>query len=124
MRYISGMYIDKDSYMITTVPDELQSYYKLLGCSCIEAPSIKVDGRYFDVICDEEALCRGDIPRCTVGVRMNETQFKPLIHGPCFVCKADEEGNWCSPTYQEFKALEKALACDSEGFPVLLAEGS
>lgn len=122
MRYISGLYIGKDEYMITSVEDELEAYYRLLGCSTIEAPSVKVDGVWFDVICDEEALCRGEIPRCTVGIPAGEGVYKPLIHGPCFVCKADEEGNWCSPTYQEFRALERAIALDCDEKPLLIAE--
>lgn len=123
MRYVTGYYIGDSEAAIVTVVDELENYYELLGCSTIEAPSITVDGYDFDVICDEEALCRGETPRCTVGVRIESGTCRRLIHGPCFVVKADEEGNWCSPTSDELMSLELALARDSEGKPILIAEG-
>lgn len=36
--------------------EELEDYYKLIGCRTIEIVNWEIMGRRFDIVCDEEGL--------------------------------------------------------------------
>ena len=130
-RMVKGLYVAPDCVKVCEVDDrgDCEAYYELLGCRMIEAPDFYVklpdrapeqsSGEYFDFICDEEALCKGTIPACTVAYRESDGAV-PWIHGPCFICKANEDGEWVSCSEEELKAL-KSLLCVYQGdFMVVL----
>ena len=45
-------------YQMTDVKDELDDFYSKLGCSCIDIVNLKIGGKSFDVMCDDEGLFR------------------------------------------------------------------
>jgi len=122
MRNVKGLYVSPDCVKVCEVDDDrgCEGYYELLGCELIEAPEfyMKLPGRapeqstgeYYDIICDEEAACHATIPPCTVMQRVSATEGMPWIHGPCFICKADKEGNWVSIPDDEIGELKKHIA--------------
>jgi len=123
MRMVRGLYVSPDCVQVCEVDDDLgcDGYYELLGCETVDAPEAwfrmtdpgdvtpEAAGAYFDIICDDEALCRAAIPACTVAKVGKDGYAIPWIHGPCFVCKANEDGEWVSCTDDELKWLKSAV---------------
>ena len=99
------------------VKDELQEYYKLLDCDTIEAPSFKIDGRWYTVVCDGEGrLKEGNKPS---GIYRSK-QYIAFV-GPIFLVSGSGTPNFASLTEQELSevaaSVKKALFVDSEGEP-------
>lgn len=121
-RMIRGLYVSPDCVKVAEVDDDrgCDGFYELLGCEMIEAPEFYMElpdrapeqssGEYYDIVCDEEALCKGTIPPCTVMQRVTETAGRPWIHGACFVIKANEDGEWISIPEDELAELKKHIA--------------
>ena len=68
-RMITGVLVTKEKAKVVTIPDELESYYKLLGCHTIEFAARAVftgnidedkDKTLFNIVCDEEGLLQSD----------------------------------------------------------------
>ena len=38
------------------IPDQLESYYKLIQCRCIDIVRRKIGQRYFNIVCDDERM--------------------------------------------------------------------
>lgn len=135
VRMVKGLYVSPDCVKVCEVDDDrgCEGYYELLGCETIEAPdawftteipgsvSLENSGDYFDIICDEEALCHGEIPACTVAMDNRDGTATPWIHGPCFVCKANEDGEWVSPTDEEIAALKAHVAVVDGRFTLMVS---
>ncbi|MBR5950068.1 MAG: hypothetical protein IKZ87_01390 [Actinomycetaceae bacterium] len=58
--YLIDVQNDKVSTVRTT--GQLEDYYNKLNCSSIDVASRAVDGKYYDIIVDDESLCV-DAPR-------------------------------------------------------------
>jgi len=123
-RMVKGLYVSPDCVKVCEVDDDrgCDGYYELLGCDTIEAPEAMFrvlepgtaapeqdEFAYFDIICDEEAKCKGGNPECTVAWLHKDGTADAWIFGPCFVCKATEDGDWCSPTDEELRWLKTAV---------------
>ena len=131
-RMVKGLYVSPDCVKVCEVDDDrgCDGYYELLGCEMIEAPehwidtaipgSASEDGDYFDIICDEEALCHEPVPACTVAIDNRDGTATPWIHGPCFVCKSNDDGEWVSPTDDEIAALKRHIAVVNGRFTLVV----
>ncbi len=85
------------SYLIDTIngthgyvdcPDSLQAFYDTIGCDCIDIALRAVDGREFDIVCDDEALCQDDpIPSACDG------SGKVMLYGSLLLFHHDDDGN-------------------------------
>lgn len=69
MAMIKGFLVDVDNGVCEarTVEDELESYYKMLNCSCIDITLRELgfgSERYFEFICDDEGTFKPD-PICS-----------------------------------------------------------
>lgn len=55
---IRGVLVDVNTGRIsdTTVDKNLEAYYEILNCRCIDIVSRTICGRNFDIICDDEAM--------------------------------------------------------------------
>lgn len=53
---IKGVLIDvaQETATIATIDKELDSYYKVLGCRCIDITRRKIGRKRFEIICDDE----------------------------------------------------------------------
>lgn len=43
------------------IEDELDVYYEIIDCQTIDIVTRKVNGRWFDIICDDEGLLKDEI---------------------------------------------------------------
>ena len=101
---ITGVLLDVNTQQVKpiTVNDDLQEYYRLLGCESIEIIARKIAGRTFLIVCDEE----GTIKEKPV-ISGLDTGFRPDLVGSLFICKPGEDG--------ELGSLEeKDIACIEE----------
>ena len=85
---ITGIYVNAENYTAApiTVESSLESYYKLLDVDFIDIVSRKIGGKYYDIICDDEALLKAD-PICSM---MEEKT--PMLFGNLFICLHDGKG--------------------------------
>lgn len=123
MLEITGVYISAEKAEIRTIKDNLQSYYDLLGCDVVEAPTMRIAGSRLCIVCDEEALCKSPVPACSVCIREGDEMYRMAIMGPCFVVGLDEDNEWCSLTSEVANAVLGAVTTDLRGNHALIAEG-
>lgn len=85
-RTITGVFVDPLERIaeVRTVRKELDAYYGLLGCSCIDIANWGVGDKRFDIICDDEALLKEG----TVASALDR-HGRPMLFGPIFVVKFD-----------------------------------
>jgi len=77
---------------VVAVKPELERYYQLLNCTCIDIVSRKVGDAYYDIICDDEGLLKND--PVVSGVIINkEGEVQPILFGNLLFCNTDGEGN-------------------------------
>lgn len=86
-----------DTFKVMEVADTLDTWYKLLDCDCIDIVSTTVGDVDVDIVCDDEALLKGNpIFRATNRHR------EPALFGKLFVCgRADAEGDLTSLTTEQ-----------------------
>lgn len=86
---ITGVLLDVNTQRVkpVTVNDDLQEYYKILGCDLIEIVARKIAGRTFLIVCDEE----GTLKEKPV-ISGLDTGFHPALVGSLFICKPGEDG--------------------------------
>lgn len=104
-REITGVLVG-DTLKKMTVKDELDTWYELIECRCIDIVSTTVDGIKVDIVCDDEA-CLIDKP---VPHAVNSAH-RPVLFGKLFVCGlADCEGNLTSLTNEQCEQVLQAVA--------------
>lgn len=97
MNNITGILLDvqKNCLSAVTVPDKLESYYELLNCDCIDIIVRKIDGRYFNIVCDDEARLKEHPILSAVSL----TEERGDLYGSLFVVgQTDDDGNLTSLT--------------------------
>lgn len=68
--------------------NDLEDYYRLIDCRCIDIVNREIDGKRYDIVCDDEALLKNDI--CLSAVDMDGN---PMLIGNLIVAgEADENG--------------------------------
>ena len=73
---------------LVDIDPELETYYKLLECDTIDIVYRKIGDRYFDVICDDEALLKaGSQVTCV------DRRYNPMLFGNLLLVHHDEEGS-------------------------------
>lgn len=84
MAEITGVLLDayNDMTVVMTVEAELQSYYTMLDCSCIDIVSRKIGGKWFDIVCDDEGLLVDD-PKISAINNLG----RPMLVGNLFIVK-------------------------------------
>lgn len=100
--------------------DGLESYYKLIGCRCIDIIRRKIGNRYYEIICDDEGLMV-DQPIISSVNRRGEimTVGNIIITG-----KADYEGNLTGLTDNEINYIQRQIMHlrtrrDPDGYRIL-----
>ena len=84
------------------VKDELQEYYDLIECDCIEIVARRIGDTYFDIICDEEGLLK-DNPR----VSAVDTDGCPMFVGNLIFSHISDEGETESVTDEEIELIRE-----------------
>lgn len=105
---IIGIFLHEDDLVRTTmIPDELDSWYFLLHCDCIDIARRKIGDRVYDIICDDEGLLK-ERP-CTMVSKGDDGQYLAEIVGSIFICNNDGEGNLISLTDDEINNVFECL---------------
>lgn len=62
-KLLRGVLVDVENEKVTVVniPDELDEFYKILNCSCIDIVRRKIGRKYFEIICDDEGLFKENV---------------------------------------------------------------
>lgn len=83
--------------------DKLRAYYKYLDCACIDLACVEIDGYEYDIICDDEALIKGNqVPTLYI----NEDQ---VLFGSLLFCKVNDEGETVGLDDEDFERIEKYM---------------
>lgn len=94
--------------------DRLSQYYELLNCSLIDITSRQIDGKYFDIIADDEGLFVED-PK----VSALDSNGEPALVGNLLFCNYDGDGGETSLTDDDIELLRKhtvlAVKADKKG---------
>lgn len=106
MKKLTGVYVnaENNSATPTTINHNLDAMYTLLDVSTIDIVSRKIGGKYYDIICDDEALLKDGLPLPS----MVDSGFNIMLFGNLFVVSHDEEGNEVSLTQEDVSRILKA----------------
>lgn len=104
MKKITMLYINGDSATFEKVAPELDNYYKLLDCRCIDIVSIRFNGKSYDVICDDEALLKQPPHRFSIISK----EGHPMIAGNVLICNS-KDGYETALTAEDVIRLAMAL---------------
>lgn len=81
--------------------NELDDYYRLLEVDTIDIVTRKINGKYFDIVCDDEALFK-TYPVPTVF----DTDKQPMIFGNIIIAGlADDAGNMTDLTDEDINRI-------------------
>ena len=83
----------------------LDDYYRLLEVDTIDIVTRKINGKYYDIVCDDEALLKeSPIPRVL------DKEQKPMIFGNVIIAGvADSEGNMTDLSNEDIFQIMKNL---------------
>lgn len=101
MKKITGVHVNPKTNTVReiTIEKSLESYYKLLDCTCIDIVHRKIGGEYYDIICDDEALCKANAIPTAFG------KDGPMLFNDLFVVKFDGHDDVRSLTPEEASAV-------------------
>lgn len=85
---------------VIDIEDNLEVFYELINCRCIDIVSRKIGHKYFDVICDDEGALKENVIISAV-----DTQFRPMLVGNLIITKSDEEGNLIDLSDEDIKQI-------------------
>ena len=85
---------------VIDIEDELDVFYELIGCRCIDIVQRKIGHKYFDVICDDEGALKDDPVVSAV-----DTQFRHMLVGNLIISKSDGEGNLIDLSEEDIKQI-------------------
>lgn len=77
----------------------LEEMYRLIGCDLVEVVQVEVDGKFYDVYCDEEFLLK-EKPIPTLYLNDKQVLCGNLVFTTC-----DEEGKLGSVTEEDIDKL-------------------
>ena len=83
---------EKGVFGIVNVPNELDAFYKVLGCSCIDITVRKIGTKTAEIICDDEGLLV-ESPKISAIDNLGRAQLAGSI---LIVGQGDAEGNLTS----------------------------
>jgi len=81
--------VNAGTYYTDDIKDDLETYYKIIGCRLIDIVNLKIEDRVFDVICDDEGLS------AEFGARPSVVDMKSGVRmiGSLIFCHANENGD-------------------------------
>ncbi len=94
---------------VVDIENTLKAFYETLKCELIEIPRRQINGKYFDIICDEEGLLKG---RSTIAVTFDDEghDVEGLV-GSLLIVNSNDEGETVGLTDEEI-----ALIMDKSNF--------
>lgn len=73
------LFTGKEVKLLNIDADDLDSFYKALGCDCFDIAYRKVGGKYYDIFCDDEGLFKEDNPITAISSRCERMLVGNLI---------------------------------------------
>lgn len=109
--------VEKETASVVEIPDELEEFYKILKCDCIDITVRAIGGKCrkkFDIVCDDEGLLKE--PQKISAI---DNMGNPQLVGNLFIVGgADEEGNLTSLSeYDESYLMSKIQKIGTRKFP-------
>lgn len=95
----------QDGYKVIDINDELTEYYKNLKCSTIDITMRKVEGRWFDIICDDEGLF-AEKPQVSA---IQKKTMSPALVGNLIFAHHNAEGKMTALSDEDVKILKKNI---------------
>lgn len=78
----------RDMLKAENIQNDLDTYYDIIGCRCIDIVNYPINGKNYDIIVDDEGLLKG-APIVTAVDKSGH----PLLVGALIITNYDGEGN-------------------------------
>lgn len=90
---VKGVLIDvySSNVMVVEMQATLENYYNALQCDIIDIVNREINGKRFDIVCDDEGLFKEN-PKISAIDKNND----PMLVGNLFICNVDVTGKECS----------------------------
>lgn len=86
------------------IEDKLETYYKLIGCELIDIVKRKIGGKYFEIVCDDEAKLKAEVPPVSGHVKDSYDEFVGVL----VICgEADKEGALTSLSFEDYQLIKE-----------------
>lgn len=93
---------NKGFYEAEVDNDNLKTFYDALKCDCFDITTRKIDGRYFDIFCDDVGLFADNpIPSAV------DSNLQPVLVGNLIFANHDKEGRTTSLTDEEIRHIKE-----------------
>jgi len=92
-----------DGLKVLDIKDELSEYYKYLKCSTIDITMRQIEGRWFDIICDDEGLFAEN----PVATAIYSNDLSQALVGNLIFAHHDAEGNMTALSDEDVEIIKK-----------------
>lgn len=83
------------------IEDKCDEYYRLIGCEYITIIQRKINGKVYELVCDDEALLKSGQSPCAVN-----SLFDEVIYGNIVIAgEADAKGNLTALTPDDISSI-------------------
>lgn len=96
--------VKENNYKVVDIKDNLDTYYNLIGCDCIDIVMRKIGGKYFDIVCDDEGLLKSE-PK----ISAISNTYEPMLVGNLVIVHNDGMGNLVGITDSDIEHLKKNI---------------
>lgn len=86
---------------IMDIEDNLETYYNLIQCDTIDIVRMDINGKAYDIVCDDEALFKTDVKASALDDDYHQQLYGNLIITGC----ADSEGFLTSLTEEDINHI-------------------
>ena len=109
--------VENETASVVEIPDELEEFYKILNCDCIDIVVRSIGGRFrkkFNIVCDDEGLFKN--PQKISAI---DNLGQPQLVGNLFITGGtDPDGNLMSLTdHDAAYVLAKVQKMSTRKFP-------
>ena len=94
----------KNEVSVKDVEDTLETWYDLLNCTCIDITSRRIDGQYYDIVCDDEGLLKSGAI-----VSAASESGDPMLVGNLAIVNCNEEGELVGLTANDVKKVRNQV---------------
>lgn len=96
--------VSQQSCKACKIKNDLDTYYKMIQCNCIDIVERKIGGKVFDIVLDDEGLLKENpIPS------MIEKNGRIMLVGNLLICHHDNNGNLTSLDKEDKDLIEKNI---------------
>lgn len=89
--------------------DNLENFYKVLGCQCIDIITRTIKGRTMDFIVDDEYLLKSEANDKPTALLGSDPQLEQIYGVIVISGTGDREGNLTSLSKLDFKAIKESV---------------